>query len=42
MMSSLRRLGQLEGDYKVYPGHMDSTVLSRERAYNMFLRTAIS
>jgi len=42
MMSSLRRLGQLEGDYKVYPGHMDATVLSRERAYNMFLRTAIS
>lgn len=42
MMSSLRRLGLLEGDYKICPGHMDSTVLSRERTHNMFLRTAIS
>ena len=42
MMSSLRRLGLLEGDYKVCPGHMDSTVLSRERTHNMFLRAAIS
>lgn len=41
MMTSLRRLGLLEGDYTVYPGHMNKTTLSRERTINLFLRTAI-
>lgn len=41
MMASLRRIGLLEGDFKVYPGHMNSTTLSRERSINLFLRTAI-
>lgn len=41
MMSSLRRLAKLEGDYDVYPGHMQSTTLARERAYNLFLRAAL-
>ena len=31
MLASLRRLGRLEGDYTVYPGHMDSTTLAREK-----------
>lgn len=42
MLASLRRLAQLEGDYKVYPGHMGSTSLSRERATNPFMKEALS
>jgi hydroxyacylglutathione hydrolase len=40
MLSSLKRLYALEGDYEVYPGHMDSTTLSRERAHNYYMRLA--
>lgn len=38
MMSSLSRLARLEGDYDVYPGHMDTTTMARERLYNMYIR----
>lgn len=38
MRSSLRRLRRLEGDYTVYPGHERSTLLSRERTRNFFMR----
>lgn len=38
IMKSLQRLSQLEGDYKVFPGHGDSTTLSREKRYNPYLR----
>ena len=31
----------LEGDYTVYPGHMDSTTLAREKQYNPFIRQAL-
>ena len=41
MLASLRRLGRLEGDYTVYPGHMDSTTLAREKQYNPFIRQAL-
>lgn len=41
MFASLRRLGQLEGDYTVYPGHMMKTTLAREKAYNPYLRQAM-
>lgn len=41
MLASLRRLGRLEGDYTVYPGHMDSTALAREKQYNPFIRQAL-
>lgn len=41
MLSSLRRLGRLEGDYTVYPGHMTKTKLSREQAGNPYLRQAM-
>lgn len=37
MMASLKRLGQLEGDYKVYPGHEEATLLSVERQENPYL-----
>ncbi|MCD7838161.1 MAG: MBL fold metallo-hydrolase [Clostridiales bacterium] len=41
MMASLKRLGQLEGDYKVYPGHEGATLLSVERQENPYLMYAM-
>lgn len=38
MMASLARLKRLDGDYDVYPGHMEETTLARERQYNLYLR----
>ncbi|MBQ9742800.1 MAG: MBL fold metallo-hydrolase [Ruminococcus sp.] len=38
MMKSLHRLRNLEGDYKVYPGHNMSTTLDCERDTNIYLR----
>ena len=38
MMPSLARLAQLPGDYDVYPGHMETTTMARERRYNPYLR----
>jgi glyoxylase-like metal-dependent hydrolase (beta-lactamase superfamily II) len=34
---SLERLGQLEGDYTVYPGHGGTTTLERERETNPYM-----
>lgn len=34
---SLRRLAGLEGDYRVYPGHGNSTTLSAEKRYNPYM-----
>lgn len=41
-MASLRKLCALPGDYEVYPGHMDSTTLQRERSFNYYCRLAAS
>lgn len=41
MMASLRRLGGLEGNFKVLPGHMSPTDLSAERATNPYLKMAM-
>ena len=41
MLASLRRLAQIEGDYTVYPGHMNATTLAREKAMNPYLRHAL-
>jgi glyoxylase-like metal-dependent hydrolase (beta-lactamase superfamily II) len=41
MMASLKRLGQLEGNLAVLPGHMRSTTLDQERAMNPYLRRAL-
>ena len=41
-LRSLRRLCALPGDYEVYPGHMDSSTLSRERLFNYYCRLAMS
>lgn len=41
-MASLKKLCSLEGDFEVYPGHMDSTTLQRERTFNYYCRTAMA
>lgn len=38
-LMSLARIGELEGDYKVFPGHDDATTLDYERNYNRYMRT---
>ena len=40
-LQSLLRLAQLPGDYEVYPGHMDSSTLQRERTYNYYMKYAM-
>ena len=42
MMESLKRLGGLEGDLMVYPGHMEDSTLDRERSWNPYLRQAMN
>lgn len=37
MRSSLKRIVALDGDYKVYPGHNESTTLAYERINNPYL-----
>ena len=41
MAASLRRLGGIEEDLYVYPGHGDATTLAREKRTNPFLREAM-
>lgn len=40
MLESLRRLALLDGDYRVYPGHMESSTLDTERKTNPFMLQA--
>ena len=40
-LKSLKKLCLLEGDYEVYPGHMDQTTLERERQFNYYCRMAM-
>ncbi len=40
LAASLRRLGALEGEYRLFPGHGEETCLSREKAENPFLSHA--
>lgn len=40
LQNSLLRLYNLDGDYEIYPGHMDSTTLQRERNYNYYMKYA--
>ena len=42
ILSSLRRLASLEGNYEVYPGHMDVTDLDRERRFNYYMNFAVN
>ena len=41
MMKSLARLGRLEGDYKVCPGHDALSTLERERQTNPYVKQAM-
>ena len=41
MIASLRRLGELEGDFQVLPGHMEPSTLEAERRHNPYLRQAM-
>ena len=41
IMASLKRLGELPGDYHVCPGHMDPSTLDHERKYNYYLKEAM-
>ncbi|MEG0779633.1 MAG: MBL fold metallo-hydrolase [Oscillospiraceae bacterium] len=42
MLASLGRLGRLEGNYTVYPGHMEASTLDCERAVNPYMRQALA
>lgn len=42
IMTSLKKLGELPGDYHVCPGHDVTSTLERERRSNPFLREAMS
>ena len=42
MFLSLGRLGQLEGNYRVYPGHERDTTLDEERRFNPYLRQGMT
>ena len=41
-LRSLRRLGELPGDYEVYPGHMESSTLECERKFNRYMIAALT
>ena len=40
ILASLRRLGDLPGDFRVYPGHMEPSTLERERQGNYYMLQA--
>ena len=41
MLQPLRKICSLDGDYEVYPGHMDCSSLIRERSFNYYCRAAM-
>ena len=41
MTASLKRLGELEGEFRVLPGHNAPSTLDQEREYNSFVREAM-
>lgn len=40
-MLSLKYICSIDGDYDIYPGHMDSSTLEREKAFNYYCRQAM-
>ena len=38
LFASLRRIGQMQGEYDIYPGHEAQTNLSFEKRFNRYLR----
>ena len=41
ILDSLKRLGELEGEWNVLPGHMENSTMEAERRYNPYLRQAL-
>ncbi len=41
MMASLKKLGQLAGNLRVLPGHMEESTLDEERKVNPWMREAL-
>lgn len=41
IMASLKRLGELPGDYHICPGHMGLSTLERERKTNYYMQEAL-
>ena len=41
MNQSLKRLAELDGDFEVYPGHAESSMLSYERSFNKYMKYAV-
>jgi len=41
MFASLKKLYLFPGDFKVYPGHGESTLLSKERIFNPYMAEAM-
>ena len=42
MLRSLARLGRLEGQYQVYPGHEAATDMEYERKYNPYMKQGMT
>ena len=42
MLKSLAKICAIDGDYEVYPGHMDSSSLIREKSFNYYCRSAMN
>lgn len=42
MLRSLGRLGKLEGNYQVYPGHEQPTNLDFERRFNPYMQQGMA
>lgn len=42
MLKSLARLGRLEGQYTVYPGHDSATDMDYERKYNPYMKQGMN
>ena len=40
LLRSILKLYDLEGDYEVYPGHMEASTLERERRFNYYMTYA--
>jgi len=40
LLTSLKRLSDLDGDYEVYPGHAESSTMERERQFNYYIKYA--
>ena len=40
MIKSLLKIASIEGEFNIFPGHMESTTLSHEKKYNPFMNSS--